>query len=102
MCLSTHPSEAGDARVYGDASKTPIAISGLAWHVTIADRQMVIGCQAHDISAWWDFDDRIIADMDGRAALKFWRDHKATLQAICAATGRPFAAAEKPAEPVEA
>ena len=36
--------------------------------------------------------------MDGRAALKFWSDHKTTLQAICEATGRPFNTEARAAE----
>ncbi len=79
----------GDARVSGNARVTPITITGLRWTVTIADQDMAIGCQQHSIERWWGFNDRVIAKMDG-AALEFWQAHKATLQALCAATGRPF------------
>jgi hypothetical protein len=63
-------------------------LSGLRWRVTITDTQMSIGCQSHKLDSWWAFDDRQIAAMDGKYALKFWREHKAALQGICAATGR--------------
>ena len=35
-----------------------------------------IGCQRHPITQWRDFDDRRIAEMDGKTALKFWRKYK--------------------------
>ena len=89
----------GNARVYGDASQTPVHISGLTWAVTISDKQMVIGCQHHDIAAWLAFSDREIIAMD-RGALKFWRTYKPVIEAICKETGRPFA--DAPVEAVEA
>jgi len=49
---------------------------------------MSIGCQEHDLTRWWGFGDRLIDKMDPHA-LEFWRQNKAHLQAICAATGRP-------------
>ena len=87
----------GNAQVYGNARVSPLNLSGLRWTVTIADREMVIGCQAHEIDRWWKFTDAQIAKMD-QHALEFWNTHKATLQALCTATGRPFAKVETPAE----
>ena len=81
----------GNARVYGDASVSPICISGLGYHVTIADAQIVIGCEKHEISEWRGFDDRRIAAMDGATSAKFWRDHKAMILGLCDLTGRPLA-----------
>jgi hypothetical protein len=78
----------GDAWVYGDASKTPICVSGLRWAVTITDSHMRIGCQFHPLTAWCDFDDKTIAAMDGREALRFWRQHKALLLGLAATGGR--------------
>ena len=75
-------------------TQQPIQISGLTWPVTIVDDTMQIGCEHHALDEWWSFDDRRIAAMDGKSALKFWRDNKAALQAICAATGRASGAAE--------
>ena len=66
-----------------------MTISGLRWTVTIADHDMVIGCQEHSIERWWSFSDALIAKMDSDA-LEFWHAHKATLQALCTATGRPI------------
>ena len=83
----------GDAWVYGNARVSPVTITGLTWTVTIADREMVIGCQRHEIDRWWKFSDRQIAAMDSKAT-EFWAAHKSTLQAICQATGRPFAKVE--------
>jgi len=35
----------GDAWVYGDASKTPLHIIGMKYHITIADNQVSWGCR---------------------------------------------------------
>ena len=83
----------GNARVYDNARVSPVTITGLTWTVTIADREMVIGCQRHEIDRWWKFSDRQIAAMDSKAT-EFWAAHKSRLQAICQATGRPFAKVE--------
>ena len=82
----------GNARVYGDAQVSPVHVGGLRWPITIADTQMVIGCQAHDITRWWRFSDAQIAAMDSDA-LDFWKAHKVALKAVCDATGRPLAKA---------
>ena len=44
---------------------------------------MRIGCELHSHAEWAAFDDERIAKMDGRAARKFWDEHKATLLALC-------------------
>ena len=44
--------------------------------ISYTDTVMQIGCERHLISEWADFSDREIADMDGKAALKFWRKYK--------------------------
>lgn len=87
----------GDAWVFGNALVSPVTITGLTWTVTIADQEMVIGCQHHEISAWLAFSDREIIAMD-RQALKFWRAYKPVIEAICTDTGRPFAKVDAPAE----
>jgi len=71
-----------------------IFLSGLRWRVTIAETRMTIGCQEHNLTRWWSFSDAQIASMDREYALQFWNEHKAALQAICQATGRPFAKVE--------
>jgi hypothetical protein len=55
---------------------------------------MTIGCQEHNLTRWWSFSDAQIASMDREYALQFWNEHKAALQAICQATGRPFTKVE--------
>ena len=75
--------------IYGiKITRTPVTIDGLRWGVTIIDGHIEIGCQFHPIGAWSAFDDAAIAAMDGRDALRFWREHKAVIMALAA----PFAA----------
>ena len=77
------------ATIYGiKITRTPVTIDGLRWGVTIIDGHIEIGCQFHPIGAWSAFDDAAIAAMDGRDALRFWREHKAIIMALAA----PFAA----------
>ena len=54
--------------------------------VTYTADVMQIGCENHMISEWWEFDDRQILKMDGKAALKWWRKWKPILQQIIAAS----------------
>lgn len=44
--------------------------------VTYTAEYLQIGCQCHKIAEWWQFDDRAIAEMDGKKALKFWAKYK--------------------------
>jgi len=37
---------------------------------------MQIGCEHHKITEWREFDNRRIAEMDGKCALKFWAKYK--------------------------
>jgi hypothetical protein len=57
-------------------SISPVVISGLLWNVTITDLHMHIGCQFHEIEAWDAFTDEEIVAMDGKDALRFWRENK--------------------------
>jgi hypothetical protein len=66
-------------------TKAPIQIYGLTWAVTILDTHMQIGCELHSHDEWAAFDDRRIAQMDGFNAARFWKAHKDTLLALCAA-----------------
>jgi uncharacterized protein YjbI with pentapeptide repeats len=76
--------------VYGvKIARAPVSIEGLLWPVLIIDGHIKIGCQLHAIGAWAAFDDAVIAAMDGRDALRFWREHKAAIMLMAA----PFAAA---------
>jgi len=69
-------------------SKKPIQITGSRWNIIIWDEHMQIGCEFHSLADWFDFDDRRILKMDGKTALKFRREWKAPLMAICIANGR--------------
>ena len=71
-------------------SKTPIQVSGLYWFVTILDAHMQIGCELHPLAEWAAFDDRRIAEMGGRNALRFWRESKDALLGMARAAGRSF------------
>ena len=50
--------------------------------ITYTSEVLQIGCQRHKISEWWGFDDHRIAEMDGKKALKFWREWKDTIRII--------------------
>jgi hypothetical protein len=69
-------------------NKVPLQISGLHWFVTILDTHMQIGCQLHSLADWAAFDDRQITEMDGRDALRFWRENKDALLGMARAAGR--------------
>lgn len=70
------------------ATMPPICINDLDWPITIIDQHMMIGCQWHSIADWAAFDDRRIAKMDGRNAVRFWSQHKRTLLDRAVAAGR--------------
>ena len=73
------------ATIYGvKITRAPVIIDGLRWGVTIINGHIKIGCQFHGIGAWSAFDDAAIAAMDGRDALRFWREHKAVIMALAA------------------
>ncbi len=71
-------------------TKAPIQLSGLCWFVTILDAHMQIGCELHSLAEWSAFDDRRIAAMDGRDALRFWRESKDALLMLAREHGRSF------------
>ena len=50
--------------------------------ITYTAEVLQIGCQRHAISDWWKFDDQKIIGMDGKKALKFWREWKDTIRMI--------------------
>ena len=64
-----------------------IAIPG-EWSIYVLDMHMQIGCELHALSEWAAFDDARIVQMDGKHALRFWRQYKAALLAMAAADGR--------------
>ena len=69
-------------------NKVPIQLFGLHWRVTILDDHMQIGCELHKLTDWEEYDDKRIAEMDGRAALRFWRKHKDVLLGLAKSAGR--------------
>ena len=69
-----------------------IAISG-EWSIYMLDMHMQIGCELHALSEWAAFDDARIVQMDGKHALRFWRQYKTALLAMAAADGRGVVAA---------
>ena len=73
-------------------NKPPIQLFGLHWRVTILDSHMQIGCELHALADWAAYDDRRIAEMDGRNAMRFWRAHKDALLSLAAIAGRGPAA----------
>ena len=79
-------------------NKVPIQLFGLHWRVTILDEHMQIGCELHKLSDWADYDDKRIAAMGGRDALRFWRAHKDVLLGLAKSAGRGVVQA--PAEAV--
>jgi len=50
--------------------------------ITYTNKVIQIGCESHCILEWWEFDDRRILEMDGKKALKFWREWKDTIKMI--------------------
>lgn len=63
-------------------TKTPLQLNNLKWPVLISDKYLRIGCQRFTIEEWKNFDDAAIVEMDF-AALKFWRNWKAPIIALC-------------------
>ena len=62
--------------------KTPLQLNNLKWFVLISDKYLRIGCQRFTIEEWRNFDDATIVKMDF-AALKFWREWKVPIMALC-------------------
>ena len=77
-------------------NKPPIQLFGLHWRVTILDSHMQIGCELHALADWAAYDDKRIAEMAGREALRFWRAHKDVLLSLAASAGRDLAAVPDP------
>jgi uncharacterized protein YjbI with pentapeptide repeats len=69
-------------------NRAPLQLNGLHWMVYILDDHMQIGCELHTLAEWAAFDDSRIVEMDGKDALRFWRNHKASLLALAASDGR--------------
>ncbi|MGN6518703.1 MAG: hypothetical protein ACTHK2_04680, partial [Dokdonella sp.] len=81
-------------------SMAPINLELAPYWVTITDTHMNIGCQWHSLAEWEAFDDRRIAEMDGRNAVRWWAENKATLMTMARAAGRVFAMVQRTTEEV--
>ena len=57
-------------------TKEPIQITGLKYFVFITSEQIKIGCELHKSGEWKKFTDKEILAMDGKEALKWWKEHK--------------------------
>jgi len=56
--------------------KEPIQLLGLKYFILITKEQIKIGCELHKASEWKEFDDKRIIEMNGKEALKWWKEHK--------------------------
>ena len=73
------------ANLHGEIFKrTPVQINNLRWGVLITDGYLTIGCQRYTHDDWAAFSDADIVKMD-RQALRFWRQWREPLLAMCAA-----------------
>ena len=82
--------------------RVPLQVHGLLWSVTILDQHMQIGCELHSLHDWERFDERRIAEMDGREAVRFWRAHGPGLLALARGDGRSFEPVVASSQEVEA
>ena len=60
-----------------------LQINGLHWPVLVTPGHLQIGCEKHPHDDWRSFDNRRIAEMDGKEALKFWHENKDWLLDRC-------------------
>ena len=65
----------------GGPAKALLSLNGLRWPVSTDGKSIQIGCQHHSVEDWRNFDDRVIARMDG-GALTFWKAHKAMILSL--------------------
>ena len=78
-----HGADLYGADLHGEKlSQTPLQVNGLKWFILISDNFMHIGCQRFTHEEWANFTDEEIVKMDF-GALKFWRQWKASLIAMC-------------------
>ena len=82
-CANLYGANLEGANLEGEKlTKTPLQLNNLRWPVLISDKYLRIGCQRFTIEEWKNFDDAAIVKMDF-AALKFWRNWKAPIIALC-------------------
>ena len=56
--------------------KIPLMIYGLKYDIFITEKHIKIGCEVHEAKEWKKFDDKRILQMEGRAALNWWKENK--------------------------
>ena len=66
----------------GNRSEIKSIFTFKTYPITYTDKVMQIGCERHELSEWWEFDDARIVKMDGKTALKFWRESKDIIKQI--------------------
>ena len=66
-----------------EINKTPILISNLKYEIIIFDNHLKLGCELHTHSQWSKFTQKKIIEMDGKDALKWWKQWKEPLLQMC-------------------
>ena len=84
-CANLERANLRDANLWGCAGDRDcirsIFISEV-YPITYTSEVIQIGCENHTIKDWFEFDDKRILQMDGKTALKFWREHKELIKQI--------------------
>ena len=52
------------------------------YKVSVYDTHIRIGCELHSRDKWLNFTDSEILSMDGKDALRFWKEHKKFILSI--------------------
>jgi len=80
----------GKAQVSGDEIKTSKDIynitSNAQYNITLLPNYIQIGCEFYKKEEWFKFTDKQILAMDGKTALRWWKQWKPILKAICKLT----------------
>jgi uncharacterized protein YjbI with pentapeptide repeats len=66
-----------------EIKNTIITIQNLDYVIMIFSGYIKIGCQQHKLELWENFADEEIIKMDGKKAIKFWREWKNILIEMC-------------------
>jgi hypothetical protein len=71
------------ADLFGEKiTKPPLQIGcGMKWRITITEKHIQIGCQAHKAEEWLNFGDNEIASFHSEA-LPWWKENKDIIKAL--------------------
>ena len=69
-------SHANLSGVAGERTRVKSIFVSDVYAITYTSDVLQIGCERHSITKWWEFDDSKIIQMEGKKALKFWREYK--------------------------